>query len=95
MGVRLEHANLIVRDVEGMIEFLRTAFPDFRIRGEGTSPLSGRWVHIGTEDTYPSMRAKVLRNQMQWVDQLEVAAKRRGRGGGPPLRSGAAPTFLT
>jgi hypothetical protein len=35
MAVRLEHANLTVRDVEGTIRFLQTAFPEFRVRGEG------------------------------------------------------------
>jgi len=38
MEVRLEHSNLSVRDVEAMIRFLMTAFPGFRIRGEGTNP---------------------------------------------------------
>lgn len=37
MAVRLEHANLTVRDVEGMIRFLKTAFPESQVRGEGTS----------------------------------------------------------
>ena len=35
MTIRLEHANFQVRDIDGMIRFLRTALPDFRIRGEG------------------------------------------------------------
>ncbi|HEY6288981.1 MAG TPA: hypothetical protein VIW48_06020 [Nitrospiraceae bacterium] len=35
MALRLEHANLIVRDIDGMIRFLQTAFPEFRVRGEG------------------------------------------------------------
>jgi hypothetical protein len=30
MAVRLEHANLNVRDTEGMIRFLQTALPEFR-----------------------------------------------------------------
>jgi hypothetical protein len=37
MTVRLEHANLTVRDINGMIGFLHTAFPEFRVRGEGKS----------------------------------------------------------
>ena len=37
MAVRLEHANLTVRDIEGMIRFLKTAFPEFQVRGEGIS----------------------------------------------------------
>jgi hypothetical protein len=43
MAARLEHANLTVRDVEGMIRFLQTAFPEFRVRGEGKSQDGGRW----------------------------------------------------
>src|SRR6266581_29844 len=35
MAVRLEHANLTVRDIDGMIRFLQTAFPEFKVRGEG------------------------------------------------------------
>jgi hypothetical protein len=52
MAVRLEHANLTVRDIEGMIRFLQTAFPEFRVRGEGRSQDGSRWLHIGTQDTY-------------------------------------------
>ena len=52
MKVRLEHANLHVRDIDGMIRFLQTAFPDFRIRREGKVWEGGRWVHIGTGDCY-------------------------------------------
>jgi catechol 2,3-dioxygenase-like lactoylglutathione lyase family enzyme len=35
-----------------MIQFLQTAFPEFHIRHEGTNTQSGRWVHVGTDDTY-------------------------------------------
>ena len=51
MKIRLEHANLQVRDVDEMIRFLRTAFPGFRVRGEGTWQ-GTRWAHVGTEETY-------------------------------------------
>lgn len=52
MEVRLEHANLTVRDVEATIRFLTTAFSEFRMRGEGTNRDGTRWVHVGTHDTY-------------------------------------------
>ena len=52
MEVRLEHANLTVRDVEATIRFLTTAFPEFRMRGEGTNRDGTRWAHVGTHDTY-------------------------------------------
>lgn len=52
MAVRLEHANLCVRDIDGMIRFLQTAFPEFQVRGEGRSHDGTRWVHIGADETY-------------------------------------------
>jgi catechol 2,3-dioxygenase-like lactoylglutathione lyase family enzyme len=52
MVLRLEHANFNVRDIDAMIRFLQTAFPEFRIRFEGTDSNGQRWVHVGTEETY-------------------------------------------
>jgi hypothetical protein len=49
MAVRLEHANLIVRGIEGMIRFLQTEFPEFRVRGEGkTCPPPGASISVET-----------------------------------------------
>jgi catechol 2,3-dioxygenase-like lactoylglutathione lyase family enzyme len=53
--LRLEHANLMVRDLEAMVRFVRTALPEFRIRGEGKTWQGGRWVHVGTDDAYLSL----------------------------------------
>jgi hypothetical protein len=52
MTFRLEHANLIVQDVEATIRFLHTAFPEFRIRFDARLPDGMGWMHIGTDDTY-------------------------------------------
>jgi catechol 2,3-dioxygenase-like lactoylglutathione lyase family enzyme len=52
MTVRLEHANLFVRDIDATIRFLQKALPEFRIRFDGMDPQGFRWVHIGTDDTY-------------------------------------------
>jgi len=52
MAIRLEHANITVCDIDGMIRFLQTAFPEFGVRGDGTNRDGGRWVHVGTDDTY-------------------------------------------
>jgi len=67
MKVRLEHANLSVRDVEAMIRFLMTAFPEFRIRGEGTNRNGIRWVHVGTHDTYIVLNQAKLDSATHWV----------------------------
>jgi catechol 2,3-dioxygenase-like lactoylglutathione lyase family enzyme len=55
MTARLEHANLVVRDIDATIRFLQTAFPEFRIRFDGRDPGGKRWVHIGTAETYISL----------------------------------------
>ncbi len=52
MSVRLEHANLIVGDIDAVIKFLQTAFPEFAIRFDGQGANGNRWVHIGTNETY-------------------------------------------
>ena len=51
MMIRLEHANISVRDFDAMTRFLQAAFPDFRVRREGRKD-GRRWAHIGTADTY-------------------------------------------
>jgi catechol 2,3-dioxygenase-like lactoylglutathione lyase family enzyme len=55
MTVRLEHANLTVRNLDAMIGFLRCAFPEFQIRHDGRDPDGARWVHIGTAETYVAL----------------------------------------
>lgn len=67
MKVRLEHANLSVRDVEAMIRFLMIAFPEFRIRGEGTNRNGIRWVHVGTDDTYIVLNQAKPESAKHWI----------------------------
>ena len=67
MAFRLEHANIGVHDIEAMIRFLRTACPEFRIRGEGTSRDGTRWVHIGTNDTYIALGQAKADSARHWV----------------------------
>jgi catechol 2,3-dioxygenase-like lactoylglutathione lyase family enzyme len=52
MTVRLEHANLSVYDVDEAVRFLRTAFPEFKVRRDTTDSDGSRWVHVGTDETY-------------------------------------------
>lgn len=47
----LEHANITVKNLQRSIDFIKTAFPTFKIRGGGN--FNGReWVHIGNEEIY-------------------------------------------
>ena len=67
MAVRLEHANLTVRDIEGMIRFLQTAFPEFQVRGESRSNDGSRWVHIGTYETYLALSQASAEPEKRWT----------------------------
>jgi catechol 2,3-dioxygenase-like lactoylglutathione lyase family enzyme len=66
MECRLEHANLYVSDVEAMIRFLKTAFPEFRVRGEGKSH-GTQWVHVGTDNTYIVLNPTKANSERHWV----------------------------
>ena len=96
MAVRLEHANITVRDIEGMIRFLQTAFPEFHVRGEGISNDGSRWLHIGTDETYIALSPGSAKPEQPWapyrglpgvnhlayeVDDLEALCKRMKAGG--------------
>jgi len=53
--VRLEHVNLVVKDIEPTLEFLLTAFPKWNVRGRGEGVWRSTqrcWVHVGDDDYY-------------------------------------------
>ncbi len=52
MLVRLEHANICVHDIDGVVRFLLAAFPEFRIRRDTTEADGSRWAHVGGDETY-------------------------------------------
>ena len=66
MKFRLEHANLIVRDVDATIRFLQTAFPEFRIRFDARQPDGTGWLHIGTDETYIALSQSTVEPQKRW-----------------------------
>jgi catechol 2,3-dioxygenase-like lactoylglutathione lyase family enzyme len=67
MTIRLEHANLHVRDIDEMIRFLRTAFPTFAIRHDETEADGKRWVHIGTDDAYLALNQATEESAEEWM----------------------------
>jgi catechol 2,3-dioxygenase-like lactoylglutathione lyase family enzyme len=67
MATRLEHANLTVRDIDRMIDFLRTAFPDFRVRAEGPGFVGRRWVHVGNDTSYVALNDATHAPAEPWV----------------------------
>ena len=57
--VRLEHVNLVVEEIQPTLDFLLTAFPEWRVRGEGdmTWGMVGdgstrHWLHVGDDEYY-------------------------------------------
>ena len=52
MQTRLEHANLVVRDIDATIRFVQTALPDFAIRHDAGGDPARRWVHLGNDEAY-------------------------------------------
>lgn len=66
MSIRLEHANMVVRDIDAMVHFLQTAFPQFRIRKEGNDD-GKRWIHIGTDHTYIALSEASAESKDPWI----------------------------
>lgn len=96
MGARLEHANLIVRDIDAAVRFLQTAFPEFGIRADETDPDGTRWVHVGTHETYIALNKSTIEPTARWkpysgvpgvnhlayeVDDVEALQQRMTAGG--------------
>ncbi len=66
MEIRLEHANIVVRDFEATVRFLNAAFPEFRVRREGLNE-GRRWMHIGTDNTYIALNEASEEPAESWV----------------------------
>ena len=67
MKTQLEHANLCVSDIDGMIKFLQTALPDFVIRHDETDIDGDRWVHIGNDKTYIALNNSTQKDSSDWA----------------------------
>ena len=62
----LEHANITVGNIEETVEFFKTAFPEFRVRGHGESTIDGvtrRWLHFGTDVTYIALESVTSKDE--------------------------------
>jgi catechol 2,3-dioxygenase-like lactoylglutathione lyase family enzyme len=51
MKAYVEHVNIEVGNVDEAVRFLKSALPEFEVRGRGSNN-GERWLHIGTEATY-------------------------------------------
>lgn len=66
MTIRLEHANMNVRNIDDTVRFLIAALPEFQIRREGQNE-GQRWMHIGTDDTYIALHESTDEPTEKWV----------------------------
>lgn len=70
MAFHFDHVNVTVVSIDRAAEFLKIAFPHFRIRGSGAGEYQGvksAWAHLGTDEEYISLNEtsavkKVARN---------------------------------
>lgn len=57
--MQLEHANINVPSIAEATAFLKAAFPEIVVRGEGdvfNRPELGRWIHLGNNETYIALQ---------------------------------------
>ncbi|NNO09602.1 VOC family protein, partial [Vibrio sp. B4-12] len=53
--MKIEHINLVIKDLEQSLHFYRAAFPHWKIRAKGGGEWYGKartWVHFGDEYHY-------------------------------------------
>ncbi|MDA3137601.1 VOC family protein [Vibrio metschnikovii] len=53
--MKIEHINLVIKDLEQSLRFYRAAFPHWKIRAKGGGVWYGKartWVHFGDENHY-------------------------------------------
>ena len=53
--IRIEHLNIVVKDMESTLRFYRAAFPHWSVRQKGTNNWFGHqrnWLHFGDDYTY-------------------------------------------
>jgi catechol 2,3-dioxygenase-like lactoylglutathione lyase family enzyme len=67
MTLRLEHANLVVRDIDAAVRFLQTALPGFALRFDGHNERGQRWVHLGTPSCYIALSSATVQPLQPWV----------------------------
>ena len=67
MSTKLEHANLCVVDIDGMIKFLQAALSDFIVRHDETDSDGDRWVHIGNDTTYIALNNSTQKDSSDWT----------------------------
>jgi catechol 2,3-dioxygenase-like lactoylglutathione lyase family enzyme len=93
----IEHVNLTVSDLEATAQWLITALPHWRVRGQGQVDWFGqqiRWMHVGDDHTYLALQEGAQGEPLDWrdlkpgvkhiglvVDSLDAAVSRLEQAG--------------
>jgi hypothetical protein len=79
--IRLEHANMTVQSIDEVQDFLQTAFPDFRVRHEGSVDLpdcTKRWMHLGNDHQYIALEELNLHQKDQRDSYRDIGINHLG-----------------
>jgi catechol 2,3-dioxygenase-like lactoylglutathione lyase family enzyme len=55
MMIRLEHINIVIKDIQRSLTFYQAAFPEWNVRDSGESEWFGvqrNWCHFGDDTSY-------------------------------------------
>mgnify|MGYP002631152414 CR=1 FL=1 len=77
MNSYVEHANITVNNLTNTIAFLRTAMPDFKVRGEGRDEHYG-WCHLGTDTSYIALQEVVIDKPVDRVPYRQLGVNHIG-----------------
>ena len=76
----LEHANITVTRLAPAVQFLLTALPTWRVRGQGEMDWFGtpiQWLHLGTDTHYIALQTGGNGPPLHW-QSLATGAKHLG-----------------
>ncbi|WP_223788187.1 VOC family protein [Marinicella meishanensis] len=107
--IRIEHINIVGKDIDQSLHFYRAAFPHWSIRAEGTGEWYGkprRWIHFGDDYQYLAIsdfgegeNRDLTGHQVGLahfafaVDNLDAMIKRLTAAGYPVFKPGADSPF--
>ena len=63
----IEHINIAVRDMDAVIQFLQSAFPEFKIQMDEIGEDGNRWIHIGTDAVYFALEQATSEPTEKWI----------------------------
>lgn len=106
---RLEHVNLVGKNIERSLAFYQTAFPHWKLRSEGEGEWYGkprRWVHFGDDYQYLAIsdfgegenrdlagHSVGFAHLAFAVNNLAAMIKRLNKAGYPVFKSGSEAEF--